>query len=231
MVQIVRDEIKKHQGSLTDLVKIYDLISSDCDPLRNVEAVYLFGQTRDNEQSVFQSAREIRDRGLKVPVFVLDGPDPNDARFKRSGFPGYEQWAKKLKSNFGLETVPLEPLDKNNLNTYTEAQALVRTSKEGGPKSWYIVVAPFHMLRAFISAASVAIKKEPSLKIFAYSGAEQDWDEKVVHSQGVLIDTRRNLIKHELKKIKIYSTLGYLLKRPKKILEYLSRREGIYLGI
>ena len=225
MPNMLRDELERLSASsgLTKLVELHDVIFSDTEPLRGVEAVYLFGQTQHQEQGMFSSAKEIRDKGLQVPVFVLNGPDPSDTRYKQSGFPGFAQWSARLKSSYGLEAVPLQPRDMNKLNTFTEAEALVDLSEADGPKSWYLVAANFHMPRAFISAASVVIQRLPSLKVYAYPGAEQDWNEVVIHSQGVTTGTRRDLIRGEVERIKNYTKPGNL-EPLERVLEYCAKR-------
>lgn len=225
MTNILRDEIERHAGTLglTGLVEIHDAISQDSDPIQKVNGIYLFGQTKDNQEAVFQSARELLDRGIDAPVYVLNGPDPEDKRFKKSGFPGFAKWSGELKTGYGIDALPLEPFDMNNLNTLSEAQALARLSKESGLDSWYVVAVQFHILRAFIGSASVAIKERPAMNVFAYSGAEQDWNETVVHSQGVVRGTRKDLIGGEMERIQRYTAKGDL-EPAERVLEYIAQR-------
>lgn len=224
MVNVLRDEIARHSTSLglTGLVELHDIISQDREPLKQVQGVYLFGQTSDQEGAIFQSVEQIRDRGLSAPVFVLND-HPEDPRYKPSGYPGFASWSQKLKQGYGIDALPLEPSDPGNLNTFSEAQALVAHSKAQGTNSWYAVAAQFHMLRGFISAASVAIKQLPSLNVFAYHGADQDWDEVATHSQGKLRKTRRELIQTEMERIQTYTAKGDL-ESAQKILEYVEQR-------
>ena len=128
-----------------------------------------------------------------------------------------------MRQGYGIEAQPLEPSDPGKLNTFTEAEALVAHSQAQGTNSWYAVAAQFHMLRGFISAASVAIRQLPSLNVFAYHGANQDWDEVATHSQGVVKGTRRELIESEMKRIQAYTAKGDL-ESAQKVLEYADQR-------
>ena len=83
-----------------------------------------------------------------------------------------------------------------NLNTMSEAQAMVRHAREHGMRTIGVVAPAFHMPRTFLSAISVAVREYPDAKVYALPGATPDWwHDAVMHSQGQLRNTRAELFR------------------------------------
>lgn len=225
MYEQLREEIEKHSTELglAGLLELHDTISRDRDPLRQVQGIYLFSETKDNQEAVFQSAKDLRERGLDIPVFVINDR-PEDSEYKPCGFPGFNTWSQRLNDGYGIKAEPIDVIDAGRLNTFTEAQALVKFSRENNLGSWYVVAPQFHMLRAFMGAASVAVQECSPASIFACYGVDQDWNESVVHSQGITKGRRIELVKGELERIKKYTKPGNLLL-VRDVLGYVSQRQ------
>jgi len=191
-----------------------------CDIKLNADAVYLFGETADNQQSVLQKGADLlkcgRVQSILIPSF---GPVV--------GFPGFEAWHKELQQ-LGVPHSKICPVDEQKqgrqANTLTEATDLVRYANRAGLPSMIVVGAPFHQLRCFLSTIGQVLKQGTSLKVYSEPGITLPYNEYVVHSQGIERDTRAGLITKE-----VLSTIVYMLKgdlpRPKKALAYLNRRD------
>ncbi|CAK0794288.1 unnamed protein product [Prorocentrum cordatum] len=74
-----------------------------------------------------------------------------------------------------------------------------------------IVLAPaFHLLRASLTAGSVARREYPELRLHPVAGAPLPWHEAAQHSQGAL-GTRADFIDAELGRIARYTAKGDIL--------------------
>jgi uncharacterized SAM-binding protein YcdF (DUF218 family) len=162
-----------------------------CDPLPSAvaEGVYLFGQTEDNQRSVFLSAQELVARSVIRKVLISDA-------LPKCGYPGGNAWREALRGlgigNTVIEEVTVEPT--NSLNTLIEAEALIRHAKKKNYSTVIITAAPFHQERAFMTAVTIAIREYPALHLYSYPGRALDWDEQVAHSQGTVFASRARLI-------------------------------------
>lgn len=201
------------------LVEITTIIQND-NVKASAPAVYLVGQTSDNQSSVFNRGKKLWEKGLVASILINDGET-------KHGYPGFELWRQELV-RMGVNDEAIIPLRaeiiNKGVNTFTEAQALVRYAKSRGWKYIYIVAAPFHQLRAFISVVSVLLREYPSLRIYNAVGTHLDWFEEARHSQGTLKGRRIKLIKTELKRIYKYHLKGDLVS-PEEVLAYLEWRD------
>jgi hypothetical protein len=162
-----------------------------------LDALYLFGQTVDNQASEFQRALEFVSRvGAMV---VPDGP-------AECGYPGGEAFAAEVASFFPGEVVRMPLVGSRITNTYSEAQGLLQLSLQRGWRDVGALSFPSHLYRGFRTIASVAIREDPERKVrfWSIAGVPLRWDEVIVHSQGVQRKTRAALILDELDKIESY---------------------------
>lgn len=187
-----------------------------CDEtVAEVDAVYLFGQTVDNQESVLQKGVEIAE-GQNIPLVICGSSAV-------SGYPGFEAWKQELMGR-GIDvdniigTHPVEPL-----NTLTEAIGLVQEAKRKQWKTITIVAAPFHQLRAFMSVVHALTTEYPSLKVYNQVGSTLNWNEVVFHNQGTNQNVRRNFIESERERIQKYHGQGNL-PDVKDVLAYLQNR-------
>ena len=157
------------------------------------DLLYLFSETDDNRASVMEVARELYRRASRVHGNNTAIPD----NFTNPGYSGYAEWYKALHKHFVPVFVSVFPIKvPGNLNTMSEAQAMVRYAGEHGMMIVGIVAPAFHMPRAFLSAISVAVRECLDIKVYALPGATPDWwYDPVVHSQGQLRNTRAELFR------------------------------------
>ena len=184
-----------------------------------VDGAVLYSQTKDNQNSVLFAAQHILDNKLAKKILFIKS-DPV------SGYPGFPAWKNELhklgvQSN-AIAGVPL--MDTQSLNTLTESQAIIRYALQEKIRSLYVVAAPFHQLRAFMTLASEALHDYPDLLIFSYAGVSLPWSATVTHSQGAISGPRKDFIKEEFERIERYKQKGDLCSET-EIIKYLNRRD------
>ncbi|MEJ8803281.1 YdcF family protein [Pontibacter sp. H249] len=198
------------------------IIRTLCDtlPPAPADAVFLFGQTEDNQQSVFASA-----------VYLLSNKLANKVMFLQteplSGYPGFEVWKQELQK-LGVKPDEIEPVpvapDTSSLNTRIEAQNAIKHAKKVGFKSIVTTASPFQQPRALMTAVTAVQEHYPKLEVYSYPGRNLSWCEEVVHSQGKVKGTRAQLIAGEMERIHKYGNIGDLAK-VEEVLRYLNRRD------
>ncbi len=207
MPDILTLEIEKQAKArgLYDLLEVYYRIRAVGLPDR-VDAIFLVPNTEDNEWSIFTGAKSLE--RLSQMFLILDGAEAN-------GYPGFENWYRRFSDYVNSERIRMVPIaDRHKVNTLSKFKALVPWAMEQGITSVCLVPAPFHYLRTFMTAASVAIREGvaiggvPELRIYPHAGAEQPWDEFVYHSQGIVWATRREFVRIELDQIVKYQRDG-----------------------
>ena len=214
---------KAPQLGLNGLPELYQMVMHDQRP-SFVHGIYVFIETEDNWASSFRAASDLIKIDAAPEVFSV-------YHKKWKGSPGYEKWKDKLERYVGFARVRyIEFDDPKGVNTMSESIALVRFAYEEKRKSFYLVAPPFHMLRAFMTAASVAIRHGSEINFFAYPGAPQDLRHVVTHSQGEIRKSRRDIFEtEELPRIKTYSidrNMSPILLSPiSQIMEYMKKRK------
>lgn len=198
------------------------LIRVLCDtlPRKDVDAAYLFCTTRDNQASVFRAAGELTKQSTVSRFLLLDaGPI--------SGYPGFDSSRKGLEAEgiFGEKIHGVPSHGARRIHTRIESEAMVRYAKARDFRSMVVISPPFHQLRAYMTAASVALQEHPDLAIYSRQGAAQPWMENVTHSQGTLTAPRRQLIQEEITRIGTYQQKGDL-ENFEAVLNYMNRRDA-----
>lgn len=198
------------------------IIRALCDTLpdKPVDGLFLFGQTEDNQQAAFETARQFLQSGRTDKVLCLGTK-------AMSGYPGFEVWKEEMKKlGIGegqIIPVPPVPADTDLLHTLIEATSAVRYAKEQGYKKLVVTAAPFQQPRAFMTAITAALREYPELYLYSLPGKAMPWQEEVKHSQGKLEDTRAGLIAGEMERIRCYHDQNDLIS-VKEALGYLNRR-------
>ncbi len=200
------------------LIELLTRVLCDTLPPPPADFCFVFGQTTDNQASVLQKAEQLVKQNVAGKVGFVKTK-------AMSGYPGFDAWQKILSENGvppgQLEGVPLEnpPL----LHTLIEAQAMARHVREKGYRTVCVLAAPFHQLRAFMTAVTAATAHNVTAQLFSVPGVALPWYEQVSHSQGNTVGTRQELIVGELDRIKKYIGQGDLAT-VETVLEYLDRR-------
>lgn len=192
---------------------------ADTLPNEPLDALFLFGQTEDNQQSSFAVAKQLLEQGQVQKVMFLHTRP-------LSGYPGYERWHQEL-TQLGIPANKLEGVldpGKDHLHTLIEAEAMAKHAREQGYKSIAVTAAPFQQPRAFMTAATAARRHVPQLYLYSAPGKALPWCREVTHSQGKVEDTRAGLISGEMERISKYNTQGDL-DSVEEVLAYLNRRD------
>ena len=182
------------------------------------DAIYLFGQTKDNERSTLETGSHQWTNGNVKAIALLN-------RERVPGYPGFRAWEEKLvtsgvpeKNITGIRTVGFPS------TTFTEAEAIVIYAQKNKWQTLYISTSPFHQLRAFVSVVSVIFQEQSPLLVYNIPGKPLPWNETVSHSLGVLRGTRVGLIQSEIKRLNTYHQKGNLVSAA-QVLAYLEERD------
>ncbi|MGH8502435.1 MAG: YdcF family protein [Gammaproteobacteria bacterium] len=206
--------------SIEETVELAVKVLCDVKPLRPTRAAYLFAQTTDNQSSVLERGADLLKR-RDTEMLLISGAAPC------AGYPGFDVWQAEL---CGLD-VPAEKIAGvdsgmfDSLNTLIEALAAVRHCKAAAFPTLSIVAAPFHQLRAFMTAVTALSREYPELRVFSAAGRAQPWYEPVSHSQGALTGCREDFIQTELERIEKYQAKGDL-DSIATVRDYLRTRDG-----
>lgn len=209
----------KHLDSSFTVFELLTRVLCDTRPEHPADAAYLFCTTSGNQVSLNQAARALIDPVITAKILILAAP-------ALSGYSG-ETHCRNQLLDCGLapdliETVPLH--ETPSLNTLIESQALIAHAKENAFKTTIVVAPPFHQLRAFMTAVTVALRQYPALAIYSFPGTALSWTRETIHSQGLLKAPRRQLIEEEFARIRTYQQKGDLAGF-REVLDYLDCRE------
>jgi hypothetical protein len=212
------------KGTIRMVRAIELAIRTLCDsrPQSTLDAAYLSCQTLGNQHSVFPAAQSLISHGYASKILILKTQ-------AKSGYPGYDHWHQELR-NAGIadDKIVAVPIEKTpSLNTLIESRALVEYAKNRHLKTLAIVSSPFHQLRAFMTAVTVALRIFPKLSIYSHPGQTLPWCQEVAHSQGTLKAKRYDLIKEELRRIEIYQAKGDLASY-NEVIDYLNQRRMVF---
>lgn len=175
---------------------------------------YLFTETSDNQESVLQRGAELFHAGRASHLLLIDnlgGSEP--------GYPGSPPWQARLRE-LGVpdKRMILIPFTEPVLHTLSEAMAMVRFAKERGWKEIIISFPSFHGARCFLSAVTGVCRIYPEyhiypeLRVYCQVGMTQPWNEPALHSQKAVHGLRKDLIIHELRRIRRYQRKSGLLR-------------------
>ncbi|MCJ8164221.1 YdcF family protein [Pontibacter sp. E15-1] len=199
------------------------IIRTLCDtlPAEPADALFLFGQTEDNQESAFAAVHSLlMQEHIKKVMFLHTGP--------MSGYPGFKVWKQALmqagmKQDL-LEPVEPVPADTDLLHTLIEAKSMMHHAREQKYRRVIVTAAPFQQPRAFMAAVTAALEIYPELYLYSQPGKPMPWKEEVVHSQGKVQDARAGLIAGEMERIRKYHTQGDLIAVDEAI-AYLNKRD------
>src|SRR5688500_16031485 len=127
------------------LIRIY----ADVQPETSTDGVFLFGQTEDNEASVLQKSIDLLQHSYTRRILIIDTQPI-------SGHPGFDAWKQKLvRENINEQAIVGVPLPETPIiHTLVEAEALMHFARQQAYSNLYITAAPFHQLRAFMTAVT-----------------------------------------------------------------------------
>jgi len=181
-----------------DLLKLLHWVFSDRDPPGGADAVYLFGEMPDSQNSVLGRGLQLY-KTAKVGRIGLcyNRPDggpyssplkPDQSAITYSGFRSWQQWLAEggVKPDDVIGVRPLEAEPPNHphmLATHLEAGGLAREARERQWQSVYLVDAPYHCLRAFVTTLKVIEREYPQLRVYFAPGLPELWSQERSYGQ------------------------------------------------
>lgn len=183
--------------SITEALQLQARILADTHPPKKIDALFVYGQTQDNEPSILSTAAQEADKadwvvysyGGKLTTGMDWNPDYDEKLIAR-GIP-----AKKI-----LRT----DLSEGLAHTHTEAIAFVHMAKKKGWETVRVISPAFHILRAFAETVTATVLLYPSLKVYSKVGTPLPWTETVLHSQFIEKGKRCDLVASEYQKCERY---------------------------
>lgn len=216
-------------GTELEIIELVHRALQDNVPI-SADAVYLFGETPDNERSVIQRGTNLYSNKTVSLVALLERIQvPNRENQTPSWISSLEESGVKT-ADICVIPVPEDwSFDHGHpgtwpLNTNTEIVVAVRYAKKLGWKRLCVTAAPFHMVRTFVNTVTVALREYPELLVYSLSGKPLPWTEHVVHSMGVVTGARFELVASEIKRINRYHLKGDLASA-REVLDYLNQRD------
>ncbi len=211
-------------ATVTELVELLMRIYAEENPGFTADAVYCYGQEKDNIPSVVS-------RAVKL---LRDGKVNHIAQSTFGGLEKYKWEYELIRAKLLEEGVPEKaivpiphPTEFNIAHTHTEAIGLARYAKEAGWQLIYVTALPSHALRAYTETVTAIIREYPQLLAYSVVGAVLPWTENATHSQGVVSGRRHEVIgkadNSEIKKIIRYYLKGDLVSA-REVLDYLNLR-------
>lgn len=206
-------------SSYAELLELSQRIMDDDKPKVKADAVFMYGQTQDNESSIFFGVKWLYEKKLIEKVVFGQGG-------KLSGgqdyIPGYQE---KL-TQFGIPKEAIIPIQITEAmaNTHTEALAHIAQAKAQQWKNVYVMASPHHQFRAFMNTISIVLREYPKLKVFSILGKHLPWTQVALHSQFVEIGKRCDLVAKEWARIEAYHAKGDLVSA-RQVLDYLNQRD------
>ncbi len=207
-----------YKGAMLEELIIRSL--ADTLPEAPADAVFLFGQTEDNQASVLARATNLLEKQqVQQVLFIHSGPI--------SGYPGFARWQQELRrlgvQEASIAGVPV-PAKTDKLHTLIEAEAMAQYARAKGHTRIVVSASPFQQPRALMAAVTAAQRHHPQLYLFSQPGEPLPWSQEATHSQGKVEDTRAGLIAGEMERIQKYHAKGDLVS-VEEMLRYLNRRD------
>ena len=215
----MRKNKKSPEHSYAEFAELVTRVMRDTSPRGVAETAYLFGENIDNERASFGAARKLWRTGRARTISIDD--------FGRAyGYEGFAHWRKKLiaagiprSAIHGMLIAPDFPP-----STHAEAWGLIRHAKKKKWRVIYVVAPPVHMLRAFMTVVSAAVKEKSKLKIYSFPADPERWETRATYSQETWKARRSDELRTELRKIEKYYRKGDMVS-VREVLAYLNKRD------
>jgi hypothetical protein len=191
-------------ASQADLFTLASVVQQDTLPAHPLSVAYLFGNTPDLESSTLQKGVQLSREGT-VKHLCICGGGPitgiNDKN-KRIAYRGEAAWRKDLIAQ-GVPKAVVVPVPRPDPvpHTGTEAQRFIELAQKNKWSSVCVVSHPIHLLRAFVSTATVIVKNNLEIKLYAVPGTPEPWQEPALYSQAGEMRPRIELMQGELSRL------------------------------
>lgn len=217
-----------------ELIALKRRVMGDVMPIGHVDAIYCVGGTVDTQdQALSIAALYWQHRKKTAQVFgsidtigVLRGST-------KYGYCGFEFCRDRLIGHGVDEEViiPVDilPQDRDRLDTYTEAKALVYHARINGWKKIILCAPFFHQIRASSTLISFLDRENLELWVFNLPG-HPAWMGRVKHSQGVVEGDLFDLLIEEFGRLFRYYDKGDI-RSCAELLAYYDRRDKEFLEL
>ena len=193
---------------------------ADEKPAFMADAVYCYGQERENTSSVAVRAVQLLNNGVTKGIAI-----PTYGNLEKYNW--FYTFVRDMLLTQGTperKIVPIpHPEEFSIAHSHTEAIGLARFAKTMNWKIVLVTASPSHQLRAFIETITAVLREHPHLLVYSVVGTTLPWTRYALHSQGVIGGKRFEVIPSELKKILAYHLKGDLCSA-KEALDYLNQR-------
>lgn len=210
------------------LVSLSIRILGDKLPDEQVDAIYPFSQTSDNDLGQIETLLSLSKRYPFAQILVC-GEDGS----RNCGWEGYSKFTEKLIrasiSHQRIKVVPF-PDQEQTINTLNEAQALQEYCNSQLIKRLVIVSPPFHQVRCVTTLMSCFLSQkrfDGSLStplLYSSPATASCWTQHATHSQGNIVGSRSSFIFTEMERMWRYHKKGDLLD-PKAIFTALDKQD------
>lgn len=206
-------------SSYSEVLELSQRIMDDDGPVVKADAIIMYGQTQDNESSIFLGVKQLYEKRLFKKVTFGQG---GKLATGQDYLPGYQEALNRL----GIPTEAIIPIQITEAlaHTHTEALAHVAWAKKQEWGNVYVMASPFHQFRAFVNTISIVLCQYPKLKVFSIPGEHLPWTQVALHSQFVESGKRCDLVEKEWKRIEAYHAKGDLVSA-RQVLDYLNQRD------
>lgn len=218
------------------------VIRANVPPQHPVQHAYLVAQAEAAAPAVINAGAMMIRSGVTQVLAIQDidagiGKDPNRPNQPANGFQGVEVWLNGLTHLGVLEEQIMRvqgarvggSYNPKNINTYTELMALCRRLAEINVTQIILVAPDFHLPRAMVSfITALRDLGLPDIWAWGRAVAVAPWSEQIVHSQGVLGGSVREIVEQEILKYagpNRYQNLAPL----DQVIEYFNRRDTAFM--
>ena len=201
-----------------DAYRFMTLVAMDAVPADKIQAIHIVHGTTDTYRPTIPAAIAYYRFGRAI-TYLAGNIHGMSAEQYRS-----ELLATEIIDEKDLHELPVDP---ENANTRTEALALVAWLAQR-PEITNVLVAStaHHGPRAFATiVTAVEEKLHGRIKVYSRVGEAEPYDDHVVHCQGSLEGTYRELMKVEWERLAKYRDAGHILL-VQEILEYWKWRDS-----
>lgn len=178
-------------------------------PAPGPEAVYIFQQLDANVEAIVGAVVRLADECPKTVFLILQVDNDRLGTPLPGGYGATAGLLKELeKAGMARDRIELADFDHSGMiHTLVEAETVVRHAKSRAWRSLAVLAPSFHLPRAAMTTASVALREYPELRLYPVAGAAQPWQEEAAHSQGML-GVRVDFIDTEIERIVRYTGKG-----------------------
>jgi hypothetical protein len=173
-------------------------ICNDDYPQSNGRFFYCFAHNDINIEVMAKGIKNILQD--KDKVYIIKN------NIKCSGVSKYND-VIDIYNSFGIYPLMID-YKHDWINTRIESEEVINWTQKNEIKKLIICAPPFHLVRAFMTAASVIIENKYDISLYAIPGYVNNWRDITISHQGLNKNSFNSFIDIELERIKNYIKKG-----------------------